>query len=367
LFAVTWNDDESAGPVRMLELIVLGAASVVPAVSLKARNDLAGISFDDGQSGSQCAQIYTQTCRKVKGLRTGLRTVFATIATSVPRRFISVLSTRMPPALRCVRSSPMVKIVPVDRQRHAGKGWRRPSGCLFAATDALASLVGSEFTRAAGTLPIAFIEQSGRYQPVAIMSPVPGRNLFVAPTGQWLGTYMPTGLRSYPFRLPRVEGSDNMTLCVDEDSGLIVDADDTTEKFFEADGSPSAALKAMLELLQQVERNRSLTDLAVAALAQAGLIAPWPLTVRIGDQQVAANGLHRIDDAKLNVLDEATFLKLRKSSSLILAYAQLISMHSIVTFGHLAAIQQQLAQRAQPLPSVSSLFTPDDGGTIRFN
>jgi SapC len=261
----------------------------------------------------------------------------------------------------------MVKIVPVDRQRHAGKGWRRPSGCLFAAADALAPLVGLEFARAAGTLPIAFVEQSGRHQPVAIMSPVPGRNLFVAPTGQWLGTYMPAGLRSYPFRLIRVEGSDSMTFCVDEDSGLIVDADDTTEKLFEADGSPPAALKAMIEFLQQVEQNRALTDLAVAALAQAALIEPWPLTVKIGDQQVTANGLHRIDQTKLNALDEATFLKLRKSSSLILAYAQLISMHSIVTFENLATIQQQIAQRAKPLPSTSLLFTPDDGGTIRFN
>jgi SapC len=136
---------------------------------------------------------------------------------------------------------------------------------------------------------------------------------------------------------------------------------------FEADGSPSAALKAMIEFLQQVEQNRLLTDLAIAALVEAALIEPWPLTVKIGDQQVAVNGLHRIGAAKLNALDEATFLRLRKSSSLILAYAQLISMHSIATFGHLAAIQQQLAQRAQPLPSASSLFASDDGGTIRFN
>jgi hypothetical protein len=73
------------------------------------------------------------------------------------------------------------------------------------------------------------------------------------------------------------------TLCA-EDSGLVVDADDTTEKFFEADGSPSAALKAMIEFLQQDEQNRPLTDLAVAALAKAGLIEPWPLTVKIRDQ-----------------------------------------------------------------------------------
>ena len=52
-----WNDDESAGPVHMLELVVFGAANVVPAISLKAPNDLAGIGFDDGQGRSNCANI----------------------------------------------------------------------------------------------------------------------------------------------------------------------------------------------------------------------------------------------------------------------------------------------------------------------
>jgi hypothetical protein len=261
----------------------------------------------------------------------------------------------------------MVKIVPVDRERHAGKGYRRPTGYIFAATQAVMPLLGLEFAKAAVGMPIAFLEQSGRYLPVAVMSPVQGRNFLVAPTGQWLGSYVPAALRSYPFRLAQVEGSDKMTLCIDEDSGLVVDADADTATFFDQDGSPSAGLKEALELLQQIEQNRARTDLAVAALAEARLIAPWPLTVTIGNQQVTANGLHRIDEAALNALDGATFLKLRQSSALVLAYTQLISTQTVGLFSQLAVIQQQLAQQAQPLPRASSLFPADDGGTIRFN
>jgi hypothetical protein len=44
-------------------------------------------------------------------------------------------------------------------------------------------------------------------------------------------------LRSYPFSLRSSAGGGEPTLCVDEDSGLVVPADDKTEKFFEADGS----------------------------------------------------------------------------------------------------------------------------------
>ena len=118
----------------------------------------------------------------------------------------------------------MVKIVAVDRERHAGKGCRRAPHYSFAATQALTPLVGAEFAQAAVAMPMAFIEHSGRYLPVAVMSPVQGRNFFVSPTGQWLGNYVPAGLRSYPFSLVR-EGSDNVALCIDEDSGWVVDTD----------------------------------------------------------------------------------------------------------------------------------------------
>jgi SapC len=82
----------------------------------------------------------------------------------------------------------MVNIVPLDGERHAGKGWRRPNGYTYASGEAVGALVGAEFDRAAVCMPIAFIRQSGRHIPVGVMSPVHGRNLFVGPSGQWLGS-----------------------------------------------------------------------------------------------------------------------------------------------------------------------------------
>src|SRR5262249_19055620 len=157
------------------------------------------------------------------------------------------------------------------------------------------------------------------------MSPVSGRNMFVAPAGQWLGTYVPARLRTYPFLLLRGEGSDQMLLCVDEDSGLVVD-DAETEPFFAEDGSPSSAIKPILEFLQQVERNRLATELAVAGLVDAGVIQPWALTIPAGDKQLKVKGLHRVDPAKFAALKDEPYLKLRKSSGIELAYAQMLSM-----------------------------------------
>jgi hypothetical protein len=144
-----------------------------------------------------------------------------------------------------------------------------------------------------------------------------------------------------------------------------VDADGASEKFFEADGGLSAAVKAIFKVLQQIEQSRAATATAVATLADAGLIQPWQLTVKIGEQQYAPQGLHRVDEAKLASLDDAAFLKLRKSGALVLAYAHLLSLQNVERFANLALLQQQLAPAPLPLPS--SLFTGDDSGTIRFD
>jgi hypothetical protein len=263
----------------------------------------------------------------------------------------------------------MVNIVAVAPETHANKSWRPLQLFAFAASQPLVPLVGVEFARIAIAMPIAFIEQSGRYVPVALLSPIAGRNFFVGPNGQWLGAYVPAALRGYPFSLARVEGSDKVVLCIDEDSGWIVDSDANPDatRFFEKDGVPSAALKATLEFLGQIEQNRTATDVALAALADAGIIQPWPLQVQDGKQQVPVKGLHCINEAALNALDDEAFLKLRKSSALFLAQAQLMSMQTLGVFQHLMALQQQLAQQTKPLPDVSSMFLAEDSGTIKFN
>ena len=132
----------------------------------------------------------------------------------------------------------MLKIVPVDRDRHGCKRWRRPNGSEFSAHLAVASLGGSELSQAIGTFPIGFIERSpGSYMPVAVLALAKGGNLFVGPGGQWLGGYIPVVLRSYPFSLIRADNGEGGVLGIDEDSGLVGDGDgEGMEEFFAADG-----------------------------------------------------------------------------------------------------------------------------------
>ena len=49
---------------------------------------------------------------------------------------------------------------------------------------------------------------------------------------------------------------------------------------------------------------------AVAALAEAGVIQPWPIKLKAEQGERAIAGLHRVDEAALNALADDVFLKL---------------------------------------------------------
>lgn len=238
----------------------------------------------------------------------------------------------------------MGNIVPV--KRHAGKAWQRPTGFAFAANLAVAPLGGWEFSHAIATMPIGFMERSpGSYLPVALMALSMGSNVFVGPGGQWMGGYVPAVLRTYPFSLVHVGGNGQGELGIDEDSGVIVgdSGGEGVEKLFEADGTLAPTLKAIMEMLHLIESDQAKTDAAVSALAEAGLIKPWPVKVQVGNQELSVDGLHCIDEAALNAIDDATFLKLRKVSSLVIAYAQLLSMVQVQGLARMTLLRQQMA------------------------
>jgi len=188
----------------------------------------------------------------------------------------------------------MPRFAAVSRERHGNKKWQRFTNYGFAAADAMVPIVGAEVGRAALAMPCAFMheQEAGRYTLVVALSPIPGRNMFVGPDGSWLGPYVPFWFRVYPFRLLPAPGLDQPVLCVDEDSTLIVDRIAAGEEFFDAAGNLSPALKPVFEALMHVERNRKVTDLAVAALAQADVIQPWPIKLKTDQGEQAVGGFN---------------------------------------------------------------------------
>lgn len=267
------------------------------------------------------------------------------------------------------RKRPMPNFVPVSSEQHAASKWRRFADYRFAASEAAAPIVAAEIAKAVPALPLVFIEEKGKFELSALLSVTPGQNLFVAPDGRWLGSFIPSSIRSYPFRLVTPQGSEQSILCIDE--GCVVSTENPLpgETFFGADGKLSPSLQQAVDFLTSLERNRIVTSLAVSSLAQAGVIKPWPITLKSEQGDRVVEGLNCIDEAALNALPNEDFIKLRATGALPIAYAQLLSMSQLGVFTHLAQIQGQMAPKPlAPLPdTLDKLFDRTDNLEIRFD
>jgi hypothetical protein len=253
----------------------------------------------------------------------------------------------------------MHSLTAITPEQHKGKYWKRYDSYTFVEKNNLAPLLAAEISKAIHAFPMAFINQGENFMLVGLMSLTPGKNMFVAPNGQWLGVYVPSVFRGYPFRLARAEAKDDLILCIDEDSGLISDTEG--EPFFDEQGQLAKPVKDVLDFLSQVEHNRMATQQAVSTLADAGLITEWPLKVKAGEGEKNIAGVYMVDEAKLNSLDDEAFLKLRKTGSLPLAYAQLLSMGNIQVFEKLGQIRREQEAAASALDvDADSIFGDDE-------
>lgn len=257
----------------------------------------------------------------------------------------------------------MPRYIPISRTSHAGKTWKRAQTYGFSDRQPLAPIVGLELATAALNMPLGFIRQGENFHLSALLSFRADNNLFVGPDGRWIGSYIPAIFRSYPFQLLRPEGSEQMVVCVDEESGLIRDGDDG-ETFFQEDGNPSEQVTRIADFLQQIEASRLATDIAVKALVQAELIVPWEIKIKGSEGgERPVNGFFRVDETRLNSLDDQTYLGLRKAGAIGLAYGQIISMSRLEVLGRLVKHHEKVAkalQQAKPLPELDELFGNDD-------
>jgi hypothetical protein len=263
----------------------------------------------------------------------------------------------------------MAKFVAISKEHHLTSKCRRLADHRFAARETAVPIVAHEMASAVPAMPLVFTEKNGKFTLSALLSVTPGHNLFVAPDGRWLGSYVPASIRTYPFRLVTPEGSERSILCIDED--YVVSADDPSPgtAFFEADGTPTPMVQQNGNYVTTLERSRLATELAVSSLAQAGIIKPWPLTIQSKEGGRTVKGISCIDEAALNALPNEDYLKLRATGALPLAYAQLLSMNQIAIFEILMKMQAQLAP---PPPtavpdSLDHLFDQTNNLEIRFD
>jgi hypothetical protein len=264
----------------------------------------------------------------------------------------------------------MAELAAITTERHAKKVWKHVTDYAFVAEDAGIPLVGAELGKAALAMPIGLIKIDAGYQLVAITSLQPGTNLYVAPDGKWLGGYIPAALRGYPFQLAQQEGSGEFILCINESSGLVVEDVDDGNAFFDDQDQPTQGIKDILNFLIKIKANRDVTQGAVNALADAGLITPWQINLKQGEKVVPVKGLYSVDEAALNKLDDEDFLAVRKAGGLAIAYAQLFSMNQLAVLESLGELRGQILEQQTAQSEAANLTgfsLSEDEGSLMFD
>ncbi len=222
----------------------------------------------------------------------------------------------------------MSQISAINKESHRSKTWIPAPNYNFTARDTVLFLGASEVPRLAVKLPLAFLWYEDAYRVVLLVGLEPHLNLLVAPDGTWLETYLPIGLRAYPFCLAPGPTKDELILCFDETYGSIA-SHQAGNPFFQGDGSLAPKVKQVMDLLVAYQGEKAACDRICAALDAAGLIKPWDLVVQMPTGSRRIEGLHTLDEQRLEELDGEAFLGLRAIGGLTVAYCQMLSTQNV--------------------------------------
>lgn len=222
------------------------------------------------------------------------------------------------------------RLVPVNKQNHKGWKIKRLENFHFAGNIHIASLVAHEFGRAAGSMPIVFLEdkENDMYRPVSLLGFEEGENLFVnKDSGQWEPGYIPAIIRRYPFSLSRSNEEGVFNILVDEDCGLLSQTEG--DPLFKDDGELAELMENVQRYLGELHQMNEFTNKFCSYLKQQGLFVPLQIRIPHGGGARDITGCFRVDEDKLNELPDAVFLEMRNQRYLSVIYAHLISLQQV--------------------------------------
>lgn len=238
--------------------------------------------------------------------------------------------------------------------------WVPPVDVTHVAGQPLLPIHAGELGVAASTMPLALTQLDGVWQVVAVAGLQPQHNLFVL-NGQWLGRYQPRSVATYDFDVQTVGQLSflrfNLNGKLAASPGQV-----GAQPLLQADGSLTPAVQAIQDQLQKDAPLLARTQKAVQALADAGVLRPWPesLVEQVG---VKLSGLYCLDEAALAKLADSDFLALRNAQALGIAYAVNFSLQQC----HLLVRLQQHNPAVDSAADVDTLFGEQPDDTIRFD
>lgn len=217
-------------------------------------------------------------------------------------------------------------LVPLSHQLQPAWGFTPPGSWDFARNTHAIPLTVDEFVLAQRNYPIVF-GTGANAAPLALVGLADGANLYVDEAGQWRpDTYVPAYVRRYPFMLAKLRpDSDELSLCVDEASGMF--ADNQGEPMFDGE-QPSQATQTALQFCEQFEQAIHRTRMFMEEVEGAGLVMDGELTLEVPgrDQPVVYRGFRMINEDKVRELRGDQTRKWVGNGLMGMIYAHLFSL-----------------------------------------
>ncbi len=257
----------------------------------------------------------------------------------------------------------MAKFAPLSRSKHAEKTWSPPAHFGFASHATYVEAAGAEVGQLGADMPLAFVRHGDRLVLVGLLSCIVGRNLFVGADGRWMGSYIPATFKFHPFRL--MQTADSVVLCVDETSPLF--ADSGGQRLFDDSGELSKLAGEIVQGMELLRKTQAPVTMAARGLEEAGVIVPWQLEVKGEKSGTIFEQIHRVDEKLLQKLDDSSFLKLRKSGALALAYTQIVSMGRVAYLRQLAVHHQSIAATTSGAVTLSDVLGFGNNDVLNFD
>ncbi|MGA1933749.1 SapC family protein [Arcobacter sp. YIC-464] len=220
------------------------------------------------------------------------------------------------------------KIVPITLNNHKDVKVKQIDNFNFVSDIHLASVMVHEFSRAAATYPIVFLEDKAndKFRPVVMLGLEAGENLFVQ-EGKWKASYIPAIVRRYPFALSKTGDEDRYVICIDEDSEFV--NKEEGQAIFKEDGTADEVMDRVKKYLTELQQMDMFTDKFCEDMKSENMFTPLNMKVRVGDEIKNVGGAYVINEERFNDLNNEKFIALREKKYIPIIYSHLSSLAQI--------------------------------------
>ena len=233
------------------------------------------------------------------------------------------------------------QLAPLNSRDHGKWVARSVEFASWAANQHAIPLTIDEFNLAQKSFPIVFSD-SDKPVPLALMGLNEGINVFFDADGVLLEqVYVPAYIRRYPYLLAKLtEDADQLSLCFDPSSGLLVE-EGPGEALFDGE-QPTEHTKAVLSFCEQFEQAGARTQQFVDELLKLDLLMDGQVAIQRGDETenpFVYRGFKMINQEKVVELRGDQLRTLNQNGILPLIYAHLFSLDLMrVIFGKQVAL-----------------------------